>query len=96
VSLSLDSILRRSDNVVFRKISNEHVLVPIVASAADVESSSILNEIGSAIWDKMDGKKSLKDIVTEIQREYNVEGHQLEKDVISFVSEMMAAKLIEA
>jgi len=95
MSLSLDTILRKSDNIVFRKIADEHVLIPIVASAMDVESIFNLNETGFAIWDMVDGKKSLENIVDEIEREYDVESHQLERDVMSFVNEMLAAKLIQ-
>jgi len=92
---SADTVPRKSENVVFRKVAGEYILVPLVASAADVESIFNLNETGAAIWDKVDGKKSIKDIVVEIQGEYEVEDNQLERDVISFVDEMTEAKLIE-
>ena len=95
MKISMNSILRKSENAVFRKIGDEYILVPIAASVADVESIFNLNETGAAIWDKIDGKKSLKEIIREIEEEYEAEGQQLETDVVKFVNEMMAAKLIE-
>ena len=92
----MDAVPKRSENVVFRKIEDEYILVPMVASAADVESIFNLNETGAAIWESIDGKKSLKDIVAEIQAEYDAEGQQLESDVMTFLNEMMDARLIEA
>jgi len=92
----MDAVPKRSENIVFRKIEDEYILVPMVASAADVESIFNLNETGAAIWDKIDGKKSLKDIVAEIQAEYDSRVQQLESDVMTFVNEMMDARLIEA
>jgi hypothetical protein len=91
-----DTFPRRSENIVFRKVAGEYILVPIAASAADVESIFNLNKTGAAIWEKLDGKKSLKDIIADIQEEYEVEDYRLERDIISFVDEMIAAKLIEA
>ena len=91
----MNSTLRKSENAVFRKIGDEYILVPIAASVADVESIFNLNETGAAIWDKIDGKKTLQEIIREIEEEYEAEGQQLETDAVEFVNEMMAAKLIE-
>ena len=91
-----DTSPRRSESIVFRKIAGEYILIPLAASTADVSSIFNLNETGAAIWEKLDGKKSLKDIIAEIQGEYEVEDYRLEKDIISFIDEMISAKLIEA
>ena len=96
MSLSMDTVIKKSENVVFRKIEDEYILVPMVASAADVESIYNLNETGAAVWERVDGKKSIKDIIEEIKAEYEDEGNQIENNVISFVREMTEAKLIEA
>jgi len=92
----MDTILNKSENVVFRKIQDEYILVPIVASAADVESIFNLNETGAAVWEKIDGAKKLSDIITDIKAEYANEGGQIESDVMAFVNEMMEAQLIGA
>jgi coenzyme PQQ biosynthesis protein PqqD len=96
MSIPMSTVPRKSENVVFRKIEDEYILVPMVASAADVESIFNLNETGAAIWEKIDGKKSLTDIIKEIQTEYEGEEQQLENDVISFMNEMIEAKLVES
>lgn len=96
VKILTNLILRKSENTAFRKIGDEYILVPVAAAVADVESIFNLNETGAAIWDKIDGKKSLKEIINEIEEEYEAEGQQLENDVFEFVNEMMEAKLIEA
>ena len=91
----MDAILKKIGNIVSRKIGDEYILVPIAASVADIESIFNLNETGAAIWDKIDGKKSLKEIVAQIQEEYEAEGQQVEMDVVEFIHEMMEAKLVE-
>lgn len=92
----MDSVFKKSENVVFRKIGDEYVLVPLFASVADVESIFNLNETGAAVWEKIDGRKNIRDIVAEMQTEYEAENLLIEKDVIAFVNEMMTAKLLEA
>jgi hypothetical protein len=94
VGASVDSVPKRSENVVFRKVAGEYILIPLVASAADVESIFNLNETGAAVWDKVDGAKSIKDIVAELRAEYEAKGDQLEKDIIALIDEMTEAKLI--
>ncbi len=94
--MNMDSVFKKSENVVFRKIGDEYVLVPLFASVADVESIFNLNETGAAVWEKIDGRKNIRDIVAEMQTEYEAENLLIEKDVIAFVNEMITAKLLEA
>ena len=96
MSISIDTIVKKSENIVFRKIQDEYILVPIVASAADVESIFNLNETGAAVWERIDGIKNLSEIIEDIKSEYESEDKKLEDDVMAFVNEMMEAELIRA
>ena len=93
--ITMDTILRKSANIVFRKIANEYILVPIVGSAAEVESIFNLNETGAVVWEKIDAHRTLRDIIQEIRTEYEGEEGQLEKDVLAFVHEMTDSSLLE-
>jgi hypothetical protein len=95
MNITRENVIRKSENVVFRKIEDEYLLVPLVSSVADGETIFNLNETGAIIWDKIDGKKRLMDIIKEIQTEYEVEEQQLENDVFSLLNEMVDARLIE-
>ncbi|MEJ2697014.1 MAG: PqqD family protein [Candidatus Sulfobium sp.] len=92
----MDTIFKKSENVVFRKIQDEYILVPIVASAADVDSIFNLNETGAAVWERIDGVKKLSDIIEDIKAEYEGERKEIEDDVMAFVGRMVEEKLIEA
>jgi hypothetical protein len=93
--MNMDSVFKKSENVVFRRIGDEYVLIPLFASVADVESIFNLNETGAALWEKIDGRKNIRDIVAEMQAEYEAENRLIEEDVIAFVNEMRTAKLLE-
>ncbi len=90
----MDGVLRKRDDVVFRKIEDEYILVPMAASSEEVESIFNLNVTGASIWEKIDGERRIKDIVDEIQSEYDEEAVQLEKDVVAFINELIDAKLV--
>ncbi len=93
--VSMDAVLRRRDDVVFRKIEDEYILVPMAASSEEVQAIFNLNVTGAAIWEKIDGERRVRDIVDEIQAEYSEEPGQLKRDVIAFIKDLKDARLIE-
>jgi len=54
-----------------------------------------LNEMGSYIWQQMDGNHSLRDILDIICHEYEVEEAQARQDLQLFVEQLLNEKLIE-
>jgi len=95
MGVSADSVFRKNRNLVFRKIQDEYILVPIAASAADVESIFNLNETGAAVWERIDGIRKISEIINDIKSEYEGKDREIEEDVMTFVTEIADAKLIE-
>lgn len=84
----LKSILSHSPSVVTRKTGNEYVLVPIANNIADMDSVYTLNETGAFIWEHIDGKRNVEDIIKALTEEYDIDGKRAEEDVISFIDNM--------
>jgi hypothetical protein len=84
----LKSILSQSTSIVTRKTGNEYVLVPITNNIADMNSVYTLNETGAFIWEQIDGKRSVEDIITVLTTEYDIDFKNAEADVFSFVENM--------
>jgi hypothetical protein len=84
----LKSILSQSDSVVTRKTGNEYVLVPITNNIADMNSVYTLNETGAFIWEQIDGKRSVEDIIIELVNEYDIDKRNAESDVFTFIENM--------
>jgi hypothetical protein len=84
----LESILSRSTAVVTRKTGNEYVLVPITNNIADMNSVYTLNETGAFIWEQIDGKRDVREIVTALTAEYDIDLKNAEEDVFSFIDNM--------
>ena len=80
---SLDSIVSRNGNFAWRIVEGNAF---IVDSGGNMLHE--LNETGSRIWKLMDGRHTLKEIASEISREFDTDQLAAEKDVVEFISEL--------
>jgi hypothetical protein len=90
-----NNIFKRSENIIFRKIEGMYVLLPMSASAEGMEYLYNMNEIGSLIWEKIDGTKTFDAILGELMLEYDGTRETIEQEAAEFINELKAAKMIE-
>jgi hypothetical protein len=74
-----DKVMRPAD-VAWRMIDGEAVIV----TPSDSMMHS-LNEVGTRIWELMDGSRSIRDIATTLEAEFQVDGQRVEADALWFV-----------
>jgi hypothetical protein len=86
--ISLNSVVSQSPSVVTRKTGHEYVLVPIANNIADMNSVYTLNETGAFLWEQIDGKKSVKDLIDALIAEYEIDKDTATGDVLTFIEEM--------
>ena len=91
----LDKIPGKNTELVWRVIDGETVIIPLDEQTSDSEKISFLNETGTRIWELIDGKNSIKDIVVKIVKEYEIEEKEAEKEVVSFVENLKNRNLIK-
>ena len=84
-----------SEDVVAREIEGELIIVPLVAGMGDMEDDLFtLNETGRAIWDRLDGKRTLKEVMEELCAEFDAAGGQIERDVKGLVEELLKRRML--
>lgn len=89
IKTNLEKVYKVSEDVVARKIEDEIIIVPLASGIGDMEDELFtLNATGEAIWDRLDGNKSLKDIVADLSAEYENSEKSIEEDVVGFVQEL--------
>jgi hypothetical protein len=87
--ITLEAILYPSEDVVAREIEGELILVPLTAGIGDMEDELYsLNPSGFAIWQKLDGQRSLGEVVAALAEEYDASRTALEADVLGFAVEL--------
>jgi hypothetical protein len=91
----LNSVISQSPSIVTRKTGNEYVLVPITNNIADMNSVYTLNETGAFLWELIDGKKNVKDLIEALILEYDVDNEAATSDVFSFIEEMSKYLIIK-
>ena len=84
----LKSVPSHSPNIVTRKTGNEYVLVPVANNIADMNSVYTLNETGAFIWELIDGRKNIEEIIKSLTEEYDIGYESASEDVLSFINNM--------
>ena len=93
--IDIDAVYRVSDEVVAREIEGELIIVPLTSGIGDMEDDLFtLNETGRAIWDKLDGSRSLKDVAAELQKGYDAPVEEIENDVIGLAQELLNRRIL--
>jgi len=82
--LSVNMVPVPNPEVVGRIVDNEAVLV--LPGKGEVK---VLNEVGSLIWSLVDGRRSIKEIATQINAEYKVSQPEAENDALAFIQQLM-------
>jgi len=90
----LDKVYKKSDSIVFRKIADEFILVPIRQNVGDLESICTLNDVAARIWELIDGKMKVKEIKDKIVEEFEVAPEEAEKDLIEYLRQLEGIKAI--
>jgi hypothetical protein len=85
---NIKSIISHSSSIVTRKTGNEYVLVPITNNIADMNSVYTLNETGAFIWEQIDGKKNVGEIIAALTDEYEIDKEKAEEDVFQFIENL--------
>jgi len=92
---NLSAVYAPSKDVVTREIEGELIIIPLVSGIGDAENELFtLNDAGKAIWDRLDGKKTLKDVMKELSVEFEALGEELDGDVIELVTELLRRRII--
>ena len=88
--ICLDAVYVPSEDVVFREVEGEPIIVPLTAGIGNIEDTLFtMNETGRAIWDRLDSQKSLKDVVEYLSAEFKVPVDEIQGDVMGFVEELL-------
>ena len=97
MTINRDSVYAVSDDVVAREIEGEIIIVPLVAGIGDLEDELFtLNETGKAIWEKLDGQRSLNDVIKELAAEYQAPPGEIDADVLGLVEELSRRRMLVA
>ena len=82
--------VKRNNEVFANEIDGEAVMMNIQTG-----KYYGLDEIGSRIWELMEQKIQVKEIIEQLQKEYDVNEQQCKTDVLNLLNELKSNQLIE-
>ncbi len=88
------TVYAKNPDYVQRDVAGECILVPIRRNLTDANSIYVLNETGAALWNRIDGKRSVRTIAEEFSQEYDVTEEQLRRDVATLLADLLSIQAI--
>ena len=78
----------RDRDVVHRRVADEVILLPIRHNFGDLESIFTLNEVAARVWELLDGRCTIGEVVAAIVEEFAVTGADAERDIAEFLAQL--------
>jgi hypothetical protein len=93
--IRMDMIFSHSGDVVSREIDGALIIVPLTSGVGDMEDDLFsMNESGTEIWNMLDGKKTLQEIVEALAQQYQAKPGEIEQDVVGIVAELLKRRML--
>jgi len=87
--LDISSVPVRNPNIIGRMTDDEAVLV--MPQKGQVK---VINEVGAVVWELIDGKRDVGQIVDEVCSQFDVDRAAAEADTLNFISELIKREII--
>jgi hypothetical protein len=92
--IELQAVYSHSPAIVTRKTGSEYVLVPLAGNIADMNSVFTLNETGAFIWEQIDGRREVSEIIALVAGEFDVSHERAAGDVSDYFTKLSEWKAI--
>ncbi len=91
----VEKVYAKNPDVVFRKIADEFILVPVRQKVVDLKSIYTLNETAAFIWELIDGKNSVSCIKSKVAEAFEGENAQFDSDISEILGKFKTLLLAE-
>ncbi len=93
--IRMDMVLIPSSDVVARVIDGALIIVPLTSGMGDMEEDLFsMNETGTAIWNMLDGRRTLSDVAEALALQYEAPPGDIERDVAGIAAELLKRRMI--
>ena len=87
-------IFKKNQNIVYRIVAGEAILVPIAQNPDELGYIFSLNETSARIWELIDGKRTLLQVKEIIANEFEVGDEILSQDMFALTRQLEKSELI--
>ena len=90
----LDIRFEHEPAIVTRQVAGEVILVPTRRIMGDEGALFTLDDVAAFLWERLDGKRSGRDLITALESAYSAEPGQAERDVRIFLEQLQSIEAI--
>ncbi len=87
--MNLDAVPIKNPNAAYRIYDGQATVV--IPDEAEV---NVLSEVGSLVWERIDGKRTLREIVAWVLDAYDVPPETAERDILEFVDALHEHRMV--
>jgi len=92
----MSEILKKRDNIVSRKVAGDSLLIPIRGRLADMQRIFAVDSVGEFVWDHIDGRNTLAQILDAVAEEFEVDRATAHEDLLAFIKSLRRTELLES
>lgn len=93
--VQLNSIFVHATEVVARELDGQLLIIPFASEIGNQDHELYtLNDTGRAVWDRLDGKRSLREIIRVLETMFESSNDEIEADVLGLATELACRKMI--
>ena len=93
---AVDEVYVREESAVTRRIAGETVIVPVRDDVADLDSIYTLNETGTFLWELLDGRHTVGELVEALVARFEVSPEVAGADVTRLIVSLREEGLLRA
>ena len=86
--------MKVNDQVIYRSIAGEHILIPVGEVALKQNGLYVLNEVGALIWTMLSEGKTSDEIIAQIAEEYDAPLDTIREDYTQLTEELYSVGLL--
>jgi coenzyme PQQ synthesis protein D (PqqD) len=87
--MDLSTVLSRNPEAAFRIYDGQATVV--LPGRSEI---NVLNEIGSLIWERLDGQRTVGEILQAVLDAYEIDSEQARNDTLEFLSSLQAHGMV--
>ena len=85
-----NTIFDKGNDVAFREVDGEVLIVPIRMNASDITGVYRLNRTASFMWKLFDGRRNLKSVIDEVVQNFDVSADVAEADLQELARDLLS------
>jgi hypothetical protein len=93
-TIPMDKVYTHSNDVQEKEIEGLLIIIPLREGIPYKDEHLALNDAGRAIWDAIDGLRTMQEVLAALADEFMASPGEIERDVLHMVDEFLQKKML--